>query len=344
MRAAARRARSRSATRARPALAARAQPAQRLPACWRRRCGATRARAAAGTSARRRGRAAGGWIVDRLDERWPGERRWERDAGEHPHEARYLHGRLASARASGSAGRRAGISSARSDSDRRLVCRAARRRRTCAPRRSPRSTPSPRPGRRHMTSVALPLLLRRPLRPSSPTSACRRCELLPHAEQRNAMEPFYPLRALVCAQCFLVQLEEFETPEHIFSRLRLLLVVLRRPGSSTRAATPSDDRALRPRAHRARSSRSRATTATCCSTSSSAASRCSASSRPPTSRRGRRARRASRRWSSSSASRPRARLAPSAGRPAARQQRARPRAGPQRLRRRHEDRCSSRAA
>ena len=31
------------------------------------------------------------------------------------------------------------------------------------------------------------------------------------------MEPFYPLRALVCASCFLVQLEEFETPEQIFS-------------------------------------------------------------------------------------------------------------------------------
>jgi len=35
-------------------------------------------------------------------------------------------------------------------------------------------------------------------------------------EQANGMEPFYPLRALVCEQCFLVQLEEFETPQHIF--------------------------------------------------------------------------------------------------------------------------------
>ncbi len=33
----------------------------------------------------------------------------------------------------------------------------------------------------------------------------------------NAMEPFYPLRALVCGNCFLVQLEEFESPERIFS-------------------------------------------------------------------------------------------------------------------------------
>jgi hypothetical protein len=37
------------------------------------------------------------------------------------------------------------------------------------------------------------------------------------AEQADRMEPYYPLRALVCGNCFLVQLEEFETPEQIFS-------------------------------------------------------------------------------------------------------------------------------
>ena len=36
-------------------------------------------------------------------------------------------------------------------------------------------------------------------------------------EAVNGMEPFYPLRALVCGKCFLVQLEEFETPHAIFS-------------------------------------------------------------------------------------------------------------------------------
>jgi SAM-dependent methyltransferase len=36
-------------------------------------------------------------------------------------------------------------------------------------------------------------------------------------ERVNAMEAFYPLRALVCGNCFLVQLEEFETPQEIFS-------------------------------------------------------------------------------------------------------------------------------
>ncbi len=36
-------------------------------------------------------------------------------------------------------------------------------------------------------------------------------------EQDNRMEPFYPLRALVCSKCFLVQLEEYESPARIFS-------------------------------------------------------------------------------------------------------------------------------
>jgi SAM-dependent methyltransferase len=36
-------------------------------------------------------------------------------------------------------------------------------------------------------------------------------------ERLGGMEPFYPLRALVCGSCFLVQLEEFETPARIFS-------------------------------------------------------------------------------------------------------------------------------
>jgi SAM-dependent methyltransferase len=35
--------------------------------------------------------------------------------------------------------------------------------------------------------------------------------------QLNQAEPFYPLRVYVCERCFLVQLEELESPEHIFS-------------------------------------------------------------------------------------------------------------------------------
>jgi len=36
-------------------------------------------------------------------------------------------------------------------------------------------------------------------------------------DKLNKMEPFYPLHAFICDQCFLVQLNEFESPENIFS-------------------------------------------------------------------------------------------------------------------------------
>jgi SAM-dependent methyltransferase len=36
-------------------------------------------------------------------------------------------------------------------------------------------------------------------------------------EDLGQMEPFYPLRCLVCSECFLVQLEEYESPQQIFS-------------------------------------------------------------------------------------------------------------------------------
>ncbi|HUZ64450.1 MAG TPA: class I SAM-dependent methyltransferase [Acetobacteraceae bacterium] len=35
-------------------------------------------------------------------------------------------------------------------------------------------------------------------------------------DRARTMEPFYPLHAYVCSACRLVQLEEFETPQHIF--------------------------------------------------------------------------------------------------------------------------------
>jgi 2-polyprenyl-3-methyl-5-hydroxy-6-metoxy-1,4-benzoquinol methylase len=37
------------------------------------------------------------------------------------------------------------------------------------------------------------------------------------SEQLQQMEPFYPLHCFVCSACFLVQLEEFESPAQIFS-------------------------------------------------------------------------------------------------------------------------------
>jgi len=43
------------------------------------------------------------------------------------------------------------------------------------------------------------------------------CETFLAAEELTSMEAFYPLRVLVCERCFLVQLQEFVSPENIFS-------------------------------------------------------------------------------------------------------------------------------
>lgn len=43
------------------------------------------------------------------------------------------------------------------------------------------------------------------------------CESFLTADQTDAMEPYYPLHALVCDGCFLVQLKEYVKPEHIFT-------------------------------------------------------------------------------------------------------------------------------
>jgi SAM-dependent methyltransferase len=43
------------------------------------------------------------------------------------------------------------------------------------------------------------------------------CESYVSAERKNQMEPFYPLHVYVCERCFLVQLDEFVSPEDIFT-------------------------------------------------------------------------------------------------------------------------------
>ncbi|MCW5315424.1 methyltransferase domain-containing protein [Nostoc sp. KVJ3] len=43
------------------------------------------------------------------------------------------------------------------------------------------------------------------------------CESYRKPEQLNEMEPFYPLHVYVCEECFLVQLQEYISPENIFS-------------------------------------------------------------------------------------------------------------------------------
>jgi 2-polyprenyl-3-methyl-5-hydroxy-6-metoxy-1,4-benzoquinol methylase len=43
------------------------------------------------------------------------------------------------------------------------------------------------------------------------------CESYIPADAQNLMEPFYPLHVHVCDQCFLVQLQEYVSPDHIFT-------------------------------------------------------------------------------------------------------------------------------
>jgi hypothetical protein len=43
------------------------------------------------------------------------------------------------------------------------------------------------------------------------------CERFLTVEQLNQMEPFYPLHVYVCENCFLVQLQEYVSPENIFT-------------------------------------------------------------------------------------------------------------------------------
>src|SRR4051794_22986294 len=43
------------------------------------------------------------------------------------------------------------------------------------------------------------------------------CESFLQSDQLDQMEAYFPLHALVCSGCFLVQLQEYVTPEHIFT-------------------------------------------------------------------------------------------------------------------------------
>lgn len=42
------------------------------------------------------------------------------------------------------------------------------------------------------------------------------CESFLSADQLDLMEPYYPLHTLVCSDCYLVQLREYVSPQHIF--------------------------------------------------------------------------------------------------------------------------------
>jgi hypothetical protein len=43
------------------------------------------------------------------------------------------------------------------------------------------------------------------------------CESYLSPDQINQMEPFYPLHVYVCEKCYLAQLEEYVSPENIFT-------------------------------------------------------------------------------------------------------------------------------
>ena len=43
------------------------------------------------------------------------------------------------------------------------------------------------------------------------------CETYPGPDELNNRESFYPLHVYVCEECYLVQLDAYESPEHIFS-------------------------------------------------------------------------------------------------------------------------------
>ena len=160
-----------------------------------------------------------GWIVERLAELWGSaiELRTP-DDGEHPHEARYL--RLDSSPRARALGWRP-----RWDLDRALAS-------IVDWYRALRGGADMRDASRSRRSSAF---TSRAARVAMTPTRCRFCgaplehsfadlgmsplanAYLPRGASSSAMEPFYPLRALVCAQCFLVQLEEFEPPEQIFS-------------------------------------------------------------------------------------------------------------------------------
>ena len=206
-------------------------------------------------------------------------------------------------------------------------------------RGSRRGRPGSRPpacrscgARARRTSFAdLGQLAARRTRTCAPEDLAKAGALLPAAPSTSASE------------CFLVQLPESASPEEIFSDYAYFSSYLRELAAARAGLRRDDDRAARARRRRARWSRSPATTATCCSTSSSAACRCSGSSRPRTSPRGGRARdpdarRFLRQRDGQRAASPRA----SPPTCVARQQRARPRARPERLRRGRDDPAQAR--
>ena len=284
------------------------EPAERLPAARRARCGTTRrARRRPGTSgpttttpARCGGSSSGSATL------WPASRSLGAATRARTRTRRsYL--KLDSSQGARAARLAPALGPRRrAREDRRLVraLRDGRRpARAHARARSTRSRPATAARRPRDEPTPLPLLRRRRsthvfadlgMSPLANSYLDARAEL-------TQMEPFYPLRALVCTSCFLVQLEEYETPDAHLLRLRLLLVVLDDLARALRALRARWRSSASGSARESRSSRSRQQrrlpAAVLRRARRPGARRRAGRER----RRGRAARRASRRWSSSSA-------------------------------------------
>ena len=71
------------------------------------------------------------------------------------------------------------------------------------------------------------------------------CESFLLPDQLDAMEPYFPLRAGVCGECFLVQLNEYVRPRAHLQRIRILLIVLHQLGRARQGLLREDRRAPR---------------------------------------------------------------------------------------------------
>src|SRR5215831_16054086 len=88
------------------------------------------------------------------------------------------------------------------------------------------------------------------------------CESYLSADQINQMEPYYPLHALVCDECFLVQLQEY-VKQSTFSPNTGIFRHFRHSGSIMRAGIAKRSRLGLILVRRVRWSRSLATTDIC---------------------------------------------------------------------------------
>ena len=91
----------------------------------------------------------------------------------------------------------------------------------------------------------------------------------------NRMEPFYPLHVYVCEECFLVQLEEYVSPEEIFTEYAYFSSYSDSWVSTCAAYADMIIGRLGSEPDEPRRRGRRAMTATCCSISSRSGSRCS---------------------------------------------------------------------